>query len=422
MPVAALVGMVQPRAFWFAVLVSVGFVTLVAQANPPETPSDALTRLAGQLDRGETTLDYREGAGYLPSLLEHLDVPIDSQLLVFSKTSFQQALISPKNPRALYFNDHVAVGDVPGGDVYELLALEPTQGLAFYSLDIAKTDRPRLKRRGIECMFCHALGNQGAPSLFVASVVSGADGTPAYTGTFLASIDHRTPFDERWGGWYVTGTHGSQRHMGNAVAPDPARPLDLDQTHSQNLTSLEGRSDPSKYLTTSSDIVALMTLEHQVGAVNRINALRHQYELMRSDGVTDTDWEKLEGGIDDLVGYLLFVDEAPITEAVQGVSTFTRTFPLRGPRDKQGRSLRDFDLKTRLFRYPLSYMVYNDQLAGLPAQVRDRFYRRLYDVLTGKDVRKQYAVLQADDRQAVIEILLQTKPDLPPYWTGLPAQ
>ena len=281
---------------------------------------------------------------------------------------------------------------------------------------------PRFQRRGIECIFCHALGNQGAPSLFVTSVIPDANGTPAYTGTFLTTIDHRTPFDERWGGWYVTGTHGSQRHMGNAVAPDPSRPLDLDQTNTQNLTSLEGRFDASKYLAASSDIVALMTLEHQVGAVNRINVLRHQYDLARADGVKDTDWARLDSDIDDLVGYLLFVDEAPLTDRVEGVSTFTRTFPERGPRDKQGRSLRDFDLKTRLFRYPLSYMVYNDQLAGLPAPIRDRFYRRLYDVLTGKDTRKKYDARSADDRQTVIEILLETKTDLPSYWTDLPAQ
>jgi len=395
---------------------------MLLHANPAEAPRDPLALLAGQLERGETTLEYRDGVGYLPDLLAHLDVRVDTQTLVFSKTSFQQSLITPKNPRALYFNDHVPIGDVPGGDVYELLALEPTQGLAFYSLNIAQTDRPRLQRRGIECMFCHALGNQGAPSLFVASVIAGADGTPAYTGTFLAMIDHRTPFEERWGGWYVTGTHGSQRHMGNAVAPDPSHPMDLDQTNTQNLTSLDGKFDASKYLAASSDIVALMTLEHQVGAVNRINLARHQYDLAKANGLKDSDWTKLDAVIADLAGYLLFVDEAPLTEPVQGVSTFTRTFSERGPRDRQGRSLRDFDLTTRLFRYPLSYMVYNDQLDSLPGPILDRLYRHLYDVLTGKNTSKPYKALSAEDRQAALEILLGTKPNLPPYWTGSPTQ
>ena len=408
------------RVAGFVIFFAGTLVTVLVYAESPDAPRDQLTRLAGQLERGETTLDYREGFGYLPSLLEHLDIRVDTQTLVFSKTSFQQTLINPKNPRALYFNDQVAIGDVPGGDVYELLALEPTQGMVFYTLRIAQTDSPRLQRRGIECLFCHALGNQGAPSLFVTSVIPDANGTPAYTGKFLATIDHRTPFDERWGGWYVTGTHGSQRHMGNAVAPDSSHPLDLDQTNTQNLTSLDGRFDASKYLTASSDIVALMTLEHQVGAVNRMNALRHQYDLAKANGLKDADSVRLDRDIDDLVGYMLFMDEAPFTDRVEGVSTFTRTFPERGPRDKQGRSLRDFDLRTRLFRYPLSYMVYSEQLDGLPASIRELFYRRLYEVLTGKDARKKYETRSAADRQAVLQILLETKTDLPSYWTGSP--
>jgi hypothetical protein len=410
----------RSRVAGFVIVFVCAFVTMLVYAESPDAPRDRVTRLAGQLERGETTLEYREGFGYLPSLLEHLDIRVDTQTLVFSKTSFQQTLINPKNPRALYFNDEVAVGDVPGGDVYELLALEPTQGFVFYTLKIAQADSPRFQRRGIECLFCHALGNQGAPSLFVTSVIPDANGTPAYTGTFLTTIDHRTPFDERWGGWYVTGTHGSQRHMGNAVAPDPSHPLDLDMTNTQNLTSLEGRFDASKYLAASSDIVALMTLEHQVGAVNRINVLKHQYDLAKIAGFKDADWARLDSDIDDLVGYMLFVDEAPFTDRVEGVSTFSHTFPERGPRDKQGRSLRDFDLRTRLFRYPLSYMVYSDQLNGLPGPIRERFYRRLYEVLTGKDTQKKYEARSAADRQTVFQILLETKTDLPSYWTGSP--
>jgi hypothetical protein len=388
----------------------------LAQAPNDAPPADALTRLNQQLERGETTLEYREGFGYLPSLLEHLRVPVDSQTLVFSKTSFQQALINPKNPRALYFNDDVAVGDVPGGDVYELLALEPTRGMVFYTLDIKQTDQPRLRRRGVECLFCHAMGNKGAASLVVASVFPDQDGIPAYTSTFISTLDHRTPFEQRWGGWYVTGTHGSQRHMGNAVAADPLRPLDLEPSHSQNVTTLADKFDVSKYLTGTSDIVALMTLEHQVGAANRLNALTFAYGLAKRDGISDADWTALDGDVDDLVGYMLFVDEAPLTEPVKGVSAFTLTFPQRGPRDARGRSVRDFDLHTRLFRYPMSYMVYSDLFDGLPAGVKERVYRRLHDVLTGKDATPKYVGLAAADRKAVLEILLDTKAGLPAYW------
>jgi len=394
-----------------------GVATLFLQAQGPEAPlGDALTRLEGQLERRETTLEYREAAGYLPSLLEHLHISVDSQLLVFSKTSFQQALIGPKNPRALYFNDEVSVGTVPGGDVYELLALEPSHGMVFYTLSTKKIDQPRLERRSTECLFCHAIGNKGAPSLVVASVFPDVTGSPAYTSTFIGTIDHRTPFEQRWGGWYVTGTHGSQRHMGNAVAADPLRPLDLELSHSQNLTTLADKLDVSKYLTGTSDIVALTTLEHQVGMANRINATGMQYGRLKHDGMSVADWTYIDGEIDDLVGYMLFVDEAPLAEPVKGVSAFTLTFPQRGPRDSQGRSLRDFDLQKRLFRYPMSYMVYSDVFDSLPAPVLDRVYRRLFDVLSGKDESPKYASLSAADRQAVLEILRDTKPNLPDFW------
>jgi hypothetical protein len=402
-------------------LIVAGIIALaaavLAQAPIDAPPTDALSRLGQQLDRGDTTLEYRDGAGYLPSLLEHLHINVDSQTLVFSKTSFQQAIINPKNPRALYFNDEVAVGNVPGGEVYELLALEPSHGMVFYTLDIKKTEQPRLRRRGVECFFCHAMGNKGALSMVVASVFPDKDGSPAYTSTFISTIDHRTAFDQRWGGWYVTGTHGSQRHMGNAIAADPLRPLDLELSHSQNLTTLTDKIDVSKYLTGTSDIVALMTLEHQVGMANRLNALTFQYARAQHDGVSDAEWAALDGDIDDLVGYMLFVDEAPFIEPVKGVSTFTLTFPQRGPRDTQGRSLRDFDLQNRLFRYPLSYMVYSDLFDGLPASIRDRVYRALYDVLTGKNIKPKYGALSAADRRAVLEIVLDTKRNLPDYWT-----
>ena len=393
-------------------------VTMIvrAQVVGDAVPTDALTRLSERLERGEATLEYREGVGYLPSLLEQLDINVDSQTLVFSKTSFQHAIINPKNPRAVYFNEEVSVGYVPGGDVYELLALDPSQGMVFYSLKTAKVDRPRLQRRGAECTFCHGIGNSGALSMVVASVYPDPDGVPAYTSTFIGTIDHRTPIAQRWGGWYVTGTHGSQTHLGNAVARDPYRPLDLDPSGSQNLTTLSGKFDVSRHLAPSSDIVALMTLEHQVGAANRMNAVAFRYNTMRRDGMSDADWTQIAGDIDDLVGYLLFVDEAPLTEPVTGTSTFTETFARRGPRDAKGRSLRDFDLKTRLFRHPLSYTIYGTLFDGLPPPLRDRVYRRLFDVLSGAETGGGYARLSAGDRRAALEILLDTKAGLPSYW------
>lgn len=404
---------------FLAIFVATASVFTQTQTPNSAPPTDSLSRLAQQLERGEAVLEYREGRGYLPSLLERLKINVDSQMLVFSKTSFQQAIINPQNPRALYFNDEVSVGTVPGGDVYELLALEPNHGMVFYTLSTEKTDRPQLRRRGTECFFCHAMGNKGAPSLVVASVIPDATGVPAYVSTFIGTIDHREPIERRWGGWYVTGTHGGQRHLGNAVAPDPFHPTDLEQEGTQNLVSLAGKVDTAKYLTGTSDIVALMTLEHQVGAANRMNALAFQYHAIRRDGMSEADWAQVDKEIDDLVGYMLFVDEASLSEPVNGTSTFTKTFMERGPRDARGRSLRDFDLKTRLFRYPLSYMIYSELFDGLPTPIRDRVYRRLYDVLSTTDPGPKYTRVSAADRRAILEILVETKPTLPGYWVQI---
>jgi hypothetical protein len=406
------------RTFCAACAALCASLVIGAHAQNDRRDNNVIGRLARQLDLGETTIEYREDTGYLPSLLERLHVSPDSQVLVFSKTSFQQMLINPRNPRALYYGDSVSIGMVPGGEVYEIAAVDPDEGLAFYTFPAHQTERPRFQRRGVECLFCHGPGNKGAPGMVVASVYSDASGTPAYTGSFISTVDHRTAFDARWGGWYVTGTHGAAHHMGNAVAPDPDRPFDLQQTGTQNVTSLEGKVDVSKYLAPTSDIVALMTLEHQVGAANRMNALTHQYRRRELMGpVGDAQWKQLDADIDDLVGYLLFVDEAPFADPVAGVSPFTKTFAARGPRDSKGRSVREFDLKTRLFRYPLSFMIYSEAFDAMPTPVRQRVYQRLFDVLSGKDASPRYAIRTAAERKALFEILTDTKQSLPKYWT-----
>ena len=213
-----------------------------AHAQTPNTSklNDPVSRLNRQLERGEASLEFRPGDGYLRSLLDRLDLNVDSQILVFSKTSFQQQLISPHAPRAIFFNDKVAVGSVQGGDVLELLSFDPVQGAVFYTLNARQSEAPRFQPRGVECLFCHLPGSFGAPGLVVASVIPDSQGMPFFTGSFFSTTDQRTPFDQRWGGWYVTGTHGSQRHLGNAVAPDPDRPGDLDQSVSGNLTTACG--------------------------------------------------------------------------------------------------------------------------------------------------------------------------------------
>ncbi len=368
---------------------------------------DPITGLSQRLDSGQAKLEFVPGGfGYLPSLLHQLDLPVDSQVLVFAKNSFQAPKISPRTPRAVYFNDDVAVGFVPGGEFLEVAALDPVKGVVLYTLSTARANRPRFVPRDSECGSCH--GYSGAVTLTVTSVFPQRDGDPFLPvgGSQPLTIDHRTPLAQRWGGWYVTGTHGSQHHMGNAVAPDPRHPLELETRATQNLTSLAGKLDVTRYLAPTSDIVALMTLEHQTRMINLITRVSRVYRANRKDAQA----------VDDLVAYMLFADEARLTAPIQGVSTFTESFARRGPRDSHGRSLRDFDLKTRMFRYPLSYMIYSESFSAMPARARDLIYRRLYDVLSGKNTSPRFARLSAEDRRAILEILRETKPGLPAYW------
>ncbi len=383
---------------------------------PTRAPDDAIARLQQKMDSGAVKLNFDAKWGYLPSVLKNLGINIDSQMLVFSKTSFQSPKISPKKPRALYFNDNVAVGFVPQGDLMEFAATDPKQGIVFYTLDREKDDKPSFLRRTDQCISCHLIpGTLNVPGLLATSVIPGPDGSPRFAAAAVI-VDSRTPLDQRWGGWYVTGTSGGLQHRGNAIAPNPDQPDALDLQGTQNLTSLAGRLDTTPYLAPTSDIVALLTLEHQTRVTNLLTRLNWETRIAMADGKPPEFHDRLDFVTGELVAYMLFADEAHMLDPITGVSTFTKTFAERGPRDKQGRSLRDFDLKTRLFRYPLSFMIYDPAFDALPDIAKEQVYRKLFDVLTGKDSSEKFARLTAQDRKAILEILRDTKPGLPDYF------
>jgi hypothetical protein len=378
---------------------------------------DPVIKLDRELAVGKTKLEWSEQYGWLPSILKHLDVNVDSQMLVFSKTSFQASKIGPRAPRAIFFNDNVALGSVQNGDVWELAALDPKQGYVFYTLDTHKSDQPRFDRRDV-CLQCHqGPATLGVPGIMIASVYPDASGMPAFN-FGMPVTDHRTPFQDRWGGWYVTGTHGGMHHRGNAVARDRSKPDVLESQGTQNLTTLGHKFDDGLYLSRLSDIVALMTLEHQTRMTNLINRVAWETRIAQADGKIDDPAasKRIDADVDAMVTYMLFADEATLYDPVEGVSAFTKTFPQRGPRDSQGRSLRDFDLQKRLFKYPLSYMIYSEAFDNMPDAARNKIYQRLYDVLTKKDTNPKFAKLTAEDRVNVLEILRDTKKNLPAYW------
>jgi hypothetical protein len=384
-----------------------------------------VARLQERIARGEAKLAFDDDRGYLAGILKELDVSPTSQVLVFSKTSFQRERITPKTPRALYFNDDVFVGFCFRGDVLEFSAADPNLGTAFYTLDQEPADKPRFTRQNDNCLICHASSpTQGVPGHLVRSVFPDRYGMPILTaGTFRT--DHTSPLSERWGGWYVTGTHGKQQHMGNWVVQNKQDPAHEDHAAGQNVTSLRDRFTVANYLTPHSDVVALMVLEHQCEGHNRIaranvltrQALHYEATLNRelkepADKRWDSTTRRVQSACEPLVEYLLFSGEAPLTDPVAGTSGFAEEFAKRGPFDKKGRSLREFDLKTRLFKYPGSYLVYSKAFAGLPKEAKEYVFRRLHEVLSGGDTSKPFAHLSPSDRTAVLEILRDTVPGI----------
>jgi len=386
-----------------------------AIAYPQSPANNVIEKLIAQLERGTAPLELRGGTfGYLPSLLERLGLNADSQLLVFSKTSFQAKQIGPDNPRAIYFNDQVAVAYVPGSASLELMAVDPVQGPMFYVMSRGTPARPRLARGGV-CLRCHQ-GPQtgGVPGPYVGSVIPGPSGAPL-RGDSAVITDHRSPFTERWGGWYVTARRGDAYARANALALNPAQPASLVRESPPNLVTLVGRVLLSNYLAPTSDIVALMTYEHQTQMTNLITRVGWQARMSRQAGGRDQGIAKaLDADIAELSDYMLFGGEAPLESPIEGVSSFTRTFAQRGPRDSRGRSLRDFDLQTRLFRYPVSYMIYSEAFDGLPADVRGRIYRRLHGALTSTVQAAEYGHISARAARATLEILSETKPEMRP--------
>lgn len=385
---------------------------------------DPVAKLAAKLDAGEIDLDHDDRFGYLPAMLAALDIPVSSQTLVFSKTSLQLHRISPRRPRAIYFNDDVYVGYCQNGDVLELAATDPRQGATFYTVKQSAKRPPKVTRDRGQCLSCHASSRtQDVPGYLVRSVFVDAAGHPML-GTHTYSTDHTSPFDERWGGWYVTGTHGEMRHMGNVISREEGREVLTDRESGANLETLEGRFDTDAYLTPHSDLVALMVLEHQVQMHNAIAAANyetreaiHQSEQMnrllgREPGMlSDSANRRIDAAAARVLRYLLMRDEFRLTSPVAGTSGFAEDFAARGVRDSQGRSLRDLDLRERLFRYPCSFLVHSPAFDGLPDEVRSRVLTGLARILRGADDSGDFDHLSVADRRAIAETLAETKPE-----------
>ena len=348
--------------------------------------TDPITTLQRQMTAGMAALEFDIGQGFLKSLLAALNVPVESQILLFSKTGIQHPFTDPANPRALYFNDRVIVGYIPGAPMLEVAAHDPTQGVIFQTLpqDPGLGTAPRFVRPD-RCLTCHLSANSlGVPGILVRSMFTEATGrTRPQLGS--AIVDHRTPLEQRWGGWYVTGSHGSARHMGNAMVTALMERGDEAITDTTlNRSALPAGVDAGKFPLNTSDIVALMVFDHQGHAMNLLTRLGWETRVALAEARADFSRGELDELVDDVARYLLFVDEPALPSPVRGVSKFAEVFAAAGPRDRAGRSLRDLDLQTRLFKHRCSYMVYSPAVAALPAEARAALFRRMKELLKGR--------------------------------------
>lgn len=392
--------------------------------------SDPVAKLQRRLDAGKARLDYAGDGehGYLRSVLSQLDIPVSSQTLVFSKTSFQYPKISPQHPRALYFNDDIYIGVVHEGKEIEVISFDHQQGAIFYILHEQKAEQPRFQRAELDCTQCHiAAGTRGVPGVLLRSVHPTASGALA-TGARSYITDQDSPLSQRWGGWYVTGPL-AEKTLANAVAGADADPK------APKLDALPaGSFEASRYLTATSEDVALLVLAHQTQAHNLITLTNYRTRIALHgwggdaalgsppplDALPEDVREQITRPAEQLLGYLLFANEAALPgldgKRFAAGSAFAREFSARGPFDSKKRSLREFDLGTRIFRYPLSYLVYSEAFDGLPEPAKGYVYARLLQILEGKDDSGEFDALSAEDRRAILEILLETKPGLPEAW------
>lgn len=374
--------------------------------------TDPITVLQRNLTAGSASLEFEGRLGFLRSLLATLNVPVESQILLFSKTGVQHPFTNPENPRALYFNERVIVGYIPGAPLLEVASHDPRQGVIFQTLpqDVPPHDAQNASRgprlgtpprfvRPDRCLTCHLSANSlGVPGILVRSMFTETTGrTRPQLGS--AIVDHRTPLEQRWGGWYVTGTHGASRHMGNAmVTAASQRGDEAISEGTLNRLVLDPRVTAAAYPVATSDITALMVFDHQGHAMNLLTRLGWETRIALAGGATDFSTGELRDLAHDLVDYLLFVDEPALAAPVRGISRFADVFSASGARDGRGRSLRELDLQTRLFKYRCSYMIVSPVFDALPGEAKVAVFARMREVLT----KRQDTV--------VIEMLDQLRP------------
>ncbi len=371
--------------------------------------ANSISQMAAGLASGEIEIEGKGSLARLKFVLEQLDVPVESQVLVFSKTSLQNGLIHPKNPRCLFFSKNAYVGYVPGGSI-EAIIQDPVLEPVFYLIEPGGENDLKVERDSNNCLSCHATGRtEGVPGLLVRSVFPDSEGHALlHLGT--SDVSHETPLDLRWGGWYVTG-NSSLPHLGNRVFTEEG---DLNARASK-LEKLDGYIDVSKYPLATSDIVSLMVLEHQCKMHTLLNAATLNYRralhfmetvLPGSDPDSGSAGRVADSWADKIVECMFFENEADLGEGIEGDAGFQKAFGAQFPKTAEGDSLAELRLYGRVFKNRCSYMVYSDAFRGLPVAVKTKVFKRMGVVLDGSDPEIDW--IGGSERKRISEILGET--------------
>lgn len=384
-----------------------------------QAPKDRFAQLGRDIATGKISLNKNSTQGYLSDLLDKLEIDPESQVLVYSRTSLNTGLVRANNPRAIYFNDDTYVAWVPGTKVIEIATMDPNLGPVFYLFD---PDSIGIERHAGQCLRCHdslTLSGGGVPRFILGSGYTYFNGSlVSHEGWILTDQD--TPIKFRWGGWYVTGQHGKQVHLGNIVVSKAEELQDLEQARIGNINRLDDFFKTELYLTPNSDIDALMVLEHQVHIQNMITRVNYDVRnllvreftsVMNESEISQETKTRITEITEPLVEAMFMVGEAEITDSMNGNTAYRNNFEVRGPVDSKGRSLRQLDLESRLFRYPLSYLVYSSEFKALPGLAKEMIYNRFSAILNGNDNSDSFSHIDENDKLAIYEILAETHPD-----------
>ena len=377
-----------------------------------------LTEIFERIESGQSTLRGDSDREILAEVLAALKVPVASQLLVFSKTSAQNARISPTTPRALYYSENAYLSWVQNGDI-EAITFDAKLGAIFHTIDLNRREQgqaPQLRRER-SCLNCHAgSATENVPGLLVRSIYPDAIGRSIFDWRSFHTT-HQSAIVDRWGGWYVTGQAGPAEHLGNST-------YTLNRER-HSLTKSRVIDDLSPFIKTepylgggSSDVVSLLIFEHQVTVHNIIlNAHLATQRLLYQN--QSTDYISLPHNVrqilhhhrDQIVSALLFEDEFElVNDDFKGSDTFQQVFMKAAHPTKEGHSLRDLSLHERLFKYRCSFLIYSDPFTNLHPVLKKEVLKKLQDILLHPQKHPDFGYLTKSERQHILQILAETLP------------